>query len=452
MQRAPKRWHKPLFTQLGWFIRLRWLAGVTVLVGAAAEWRWLHWYPGHAGLMGMLGAGILGYNALLWLLMQRVPWVRRAGTMLLSLAWLQLLLDLGCLTLLTVLTGGLASPLTGFYVFHMIFASLLLPRPMAYAGASIAMLMLTGGLAIADRWPQALETRLALIGWMLTLLLTVWLSNRITRSLRKQRRRLLEQNQRIRMMSRKLQQQQQAMIQHEKMVAAGQMAAGVAHEIANPLASMDGLLQLMERRPEKLKPQAVTTLREQVSRINQIVRQMTRFAHPGDGQWRILGLNELVDKALGMVRFDPRMKRVKLELELAAGMPTVQVISESVQQVLVNLLLNALDAMEEVPEPRLLLRTKATQQYCSISIIDNGPGIKPEYQDRLFEPFFTTKPVGKGTGLGLAISYSLIREHGGEIIVESPPGNGTTFTVRLPTKGSGVREVNASSTPNLDSL
>ena len=351
---------------------------------------------------------------------------------LIAQAWAQLLLDLGCLTLLTLLTGGVHSPLLGFYVFHMVFASLLLPRQMAYAGASMAMLMLAAALWSSGNWPVMRRESALLLGWAVTLLATVWLANGMTRGLRRQRRRLLRQNRRIRAMSRKLRQQQQAMIQQEKMAASGRMAAGVAHEIANPLASIDGLLQLMERRPDRPRPEAVTTLREQVTRINQIVRRMTEFAHPGDGQWQVMPLNDLVNKSLEVIRFDPRLNRVTVERQLAEAMPPVNVQADAVQQVIINLTINALDAMEQVAAPKLVFRTGVAGGQCFFEVEDNGHGISPENRRRIFEPFFTTKPVGKGTGLGLSISYSLVRNQGGEIRVESKEGQGTRFTVRLP--------------------
>lgn len=435
MQLARSEWQRPLFQQLSWFIRLRWIAAVAVIAGAWIEWRWLRWYEGKAGQMAALGGAILAYNGILWLMMRRVEGARHTARVLLMLAWLQLLLDLGCLMLLALLTGGAGSPLLGFFVFHMVFASLLLPRQMAYAGASVAMVLLTAGLWATDQWPIGQQEQAVMLGWMLTLLITVWLANRITRNLRRQRRRLVRQNRRIKKMSWTLRRQQQGMIQQEKMAAVGQMAAGVAHEIANPLASMDSLMQLAERRPEKLKPELLQTLREQVKRINQIVRQMTAFAHPGEGQWQTMGLNEVVDKALEVIRYDPRLKRVVIDRQYAPNLPGVRMLAEHVQQVVINLVINALDAMEAAKEPKLTVKTGYGGGWCSIEVADNGTGMGPELRKRLFEPFFTTKPVGKGTGLGLSISYSLIRQHGGEIQVESREGAGSKFTVRLPVAG-----------------
>jgi C4-dicarboxylate-specific signal transduction histidine kinase len=236
-----------------------------------------------------------------------------------------------------------------------------------------------------------------------------------------------------------LKQQQQAMIQHEKMVAMGQMAAGVTHEIANPLASMDSLLQLMLRKPDRVRPEALQTLREQIGRINQIIAQMKTFAHPADMQQQTVALNEVVDQSLHMLRFDARLKQVTVERVFSPDAGSLPLLPQALQQVLVNLIINALDAMSNTAQPTLTIRTERREGWCLIEVADNGTGISPEHMGRLFEPLFTTKPVGKGTGLGLSISYSLVQKQGGSISVHSQPENGTRFTIRLPIDSGASR-------------
>src|SRR5205814_1737203 len=111
---------------------------------------------------------------------------------------------------------------------------------------------------------------------------------------------------------------------------------------------------------------------------------------------------------------------------------SLSLLPQALQQVLVNLIINAVDAMAETAQPKLTLRTERHEGWCEIEVADDGHGIRDEYMDRLFEPFFTTKPVGKGTGLGLSISYSLVQKQGGSISVRSQPGKGTAFMIRLP--------------------
>jgi len=227
------------------------------------------------------------------------------------------------------------------------------------------------------------------------------------------------------------------------MIAMGQMAAGITHEIANPLANMDSLLQLMDRKPEKLRPEAIATLREQIARMSQIIAQMKSFSHPVDTQRVRAPLNDTVIKAIEMLSFDKRLAKVKVTTELSPDIGQFSFMPQALQQVLVNLLVNALDAMSETENPTLIVRTERKDNWALIDITDNGHGIRPEHMVRLSEPFFTTKPVGKGTGLGLSISYNLIQQQGGNVSAKSNPGKGTTFTVRLP--------IPPSDTPQTDS-
>ena len=430
----------PLLMQLNWLIRLRWVAAAVVIVGTACDRLWLHWYE-HDLRMLALGAGIAAYNLALWLIvarMQRRQFRRSAS--LLATACGQILLDLAALTAFVLWTGGMESPLLGFYVFHMVFASFLLPWPIAYVGAAIATAMLFTSLWATDAWPTDLIHRLLTVGWVTMLIFTVYLANHITRSLRRHRLRLARQNQQIREMTDRLRHQQAAMIQHEKMAALGQMAAGVAHEIANPLASMDSLLQLLQRKPDQVRPDAVETLVKQVDRINAIVSQMTRFAHPGDSQWQRVSVSDMIEQALDMVRLDRRSRGVAVECDIGSDGGSIRVQPQAMQQVLVNLMINAMDAMADVAQPRLLIRATREAEHCLIRIIDNGHGIEPQHMDHLFEPFFTTKPVGKGTGLGLSVSYGIVRQHGGRIEVASESGRGATFTVYVPLNQGGSQD------------
>jgi two-component system NtrC family sensor kinase len=233
-------------------------------------------------------------------------------------------------------------------------------------------------------------------------------------------------------LNKELKRQQEALIQHEKMAAMGQMAAGVAHEISNPLANIHGVLQLVERYPDRMTADVIDSLREQAKRIDRIIRQMAYFAHPAETCWELTPINELVEQSLGMIRFDHRIRQVELVRNLSPTAGEASLMRHALHQVLVNIIINALDAVTGRPEPRLELATRREEKWCVIEISDNGRGIKPENLERIFEPFFTTKPVGEGTGLGLSISYSLIERHGGRFEVESTVGEGTTFSIRLP--------------------
>jgi signal transduction histidine kinase len=421
-----------IFSQLCWFIRLRWAAAAAVIAGTLADRLYLHWFSYHWHMLGV-GIVVAGYNLVLCALTRPSPSLLKNSAALIALAWAQILPDLACLALLTMWTNDVRSPLAGLFVLHMVFASLLLPRAMAYAGAAIAWLMLAAGLVAMNSWPDPQHAPIPM-GWALMLVTTVFVANHITENLRRHRERVLQQNQRIRMMSDQLRRQRQAMVQHEKMVAVGQMAAGVAHEITNPLASMDSMLQLLRRKPDRIAGETVERLAEQVGRITQIVRHLTRFAHPPEAQWQVVGIGDLIDRSLQLVRFDHRLRRVHVEQDVSPQTGQVRVQPQAIEQVLVNIILNALDAVADVPQPHLQIRASQREGQCRIEVSDNGHGIAPEHMDRLFEPFFTTKPVGKGTGLGLSISYSIVQQHGGRIEIDSQRGLGARFTICLPAR------------------
>jgi signal transduction histidine kinase len=440
----------PLTLQLEWFIRLRWIAAAVAILGATADGVWLK-FTADGRRIFWLGVAILAYNIAAHRVLQSISARPRRRRALLLLAWAQLLLDFAALTLLIIWTDGVRSPLLGFFVFHMVVASLLLPTQMAYASAAAAALILATGLGLTGQFPSELHPALFGLGQIVTLFMVVFVANRITRSMRRQQQRLREQNRRIRKMSRQVRRQQRAMIQHEKMVALGQMAAGVTHEIANPLASLDGLLQLMQRKPEKLRPDAINTLREQTARINQIVQQMKAFSHPIESEKQAIPLHEVVEKVLQLLRFDPRMRRVAVSRDLAPSVSSLPVLPLALEQVMLNLIINSLDAMSDVPKPALAIRAQRSDGQCLIEISDNGHGIRAEHMKRLFEPFFTTKPIGAGTGLGLSISYSLIRRQHGNISVRSELGEGTTFTIHLPVPERASQNREQNSEPNLAS-
>ncbi len=417
--------------QLRWLVNLRWIAGSIVVAGSLIDAFYLRWHE-QALWMAGIGIAILCYNNLLLLRVR--PGVRSREAAAGVSIWLHILPDLACLALLTAWTGGAQSPLLGFFVFHMVFTSMLLAPVQAYGGAAAAAIMLTVCLGWFSQWPETLGDRLVLIGWGVTLVLTVYLTNRITAALRRHRARLMAQNRRNRVLVQTLRRQQQAMIQQEKMVGLGQMAAGVAHEVSNPLASMDGVLQLMQRHERHVKPENIQALRQQVQRIKQTVRQLTDFAHPTEYHWENVPINSVIESALQMVRFDHRRRAVAIEKQFAEENTVIQVQTHALQQVLTNLLFNALDALDEVTNPQLEIGAACDGSACRIWVRDNGPGVPPQHLDRVFEPFFTTKPVGKGTGLGLAICYNLIRNQGGRIEFVSRPGQGVTATIHLPVR------------------
>ncbi|MFO0829383.1 MAG: ATP-binding protein [Phycisphaerales bacterium] len=437
-QRIERGRERLLHGEIRWLIRLRWVAGALVLAGGLANWRWLHWYDVGAGPVA-LGAVILVCNLACWAVLRRQPRMTLRMRWLLAFASVQIHLDLAWLTALVVWTGGSASPLLGAYFFHMLFASLLQPRVRAYGVAGAAVLLLSVGLMLTNQWPVSRHDRLVVAGWMVMMPVTVYLTDRVTAALYRRELTRVRQYERLHKMAARLRTQQAALVQGEKMAAMGEVAAGIAHEITNPLASMDSVLQLMERRPTEPKPESIALLREQVQRILRIVRQLTTYAHPGRGAIEVVSLNDVVRSSLEMLALNERARHVQVEANLPESVGGVAANPHTFQQVLTNILLNALDAVDGRPEPHIHVRTRRDDDHVVVEVSDNGSGIEQEHLQRIFEPFFTTKPVGRGTGLGLSICARLIREQRGRIDVASKVGEGTTFSIVLPAPRTATR-------------
>jgi signal transduction histidine kinase len=218
----------------------------------------------------------------------------------------------------------------------------------------------------------------------------------------------------------------------EKLAAMGTLASGVAHEVNNPLASISSLIQMMQTKQnldddtkEKLK-----LISEQIQRITQVTRDMMDFARVRPAAKSAVDVNGLIETSLRLASFDKSFQKLELNKDLAGNLPKVYADADQLQQVFLNLLLNARDAMPEGGE--LCIKTAASEKEVQIEISDNGVGIDDANRQKIFDPFFTTKQAGKGTGLGLAVCYGIVTAHGGRIEVSSNNSNGTSFLITLP--------------------
>ncbi|MGE0353125.1 MAG: nitrogen regulation protein NR(II) [Gemmatimonadales bacterium] len=238
---------------------------------------------------------------------------------------------------------------------------------------------------------------------------------------------------------------QQQILQSEKLSAMGQLAAGVMHEINNPLATISACIAALESRLEDFPEPGRTALEEyleiidkEVLRCTSIVDGLLDFARPKGKTKALIAINPLVEDALFLLKHHKGYKRLQLQRELAGDLPDVFGNNEQLIQVFMAMMLNAVDAMEG--GGRLTVRTSfdpAMSDELCIEISDTGIGIPHADLSRIFEPFYTTKPPGRGTGLGLSICYGIIAEHGGHIDVESEPGRGSTFRICLPVVDPG---------------
>jgi two-component system NtrC family sensor kinase len=230
-------------------------------------------------------------------------------------------------------------------------------------------------------------------------------------------------------------------IETGRLASIGELAAGIAHEINNPVAIMvqeagwiDDLLgegdPLGGENLEEIT-RAVSQIRTQGDRCKEITYKLLSFARKTDPTVREVNLNEVVDEVIGLTSQKTRYANVRIETELSADLPTVQASPSELQQVLLNLVNNAIDAIER-PGGTVTVLTRMAGDEVALEVRDTGKGIPEANLGRIFDPFFTTKPVGQGTGLGLPICYGIVEKMGGRITVESEIEKGTTFTVFIP--------------------
>ncbi len=224
---------------------------------------------------------------------------------------------------------------------------------------------------------------------------------------------------------------QQQVDQSEKLVVIGQLAAGVAHEIGNPLTSISSLVQVIQRKTkDEFVSEQLITIKENIDRISKIVRELVDFSRPPSFEKMIIDITDVVKTALGIVKYDKRVKKVDFKTEFADEIPKVDIVPDQVLQVFVNILINALDAVKG--NGIITVKTYKDQDSVYVEIIDDGMGMDQQTLNKIFDPFFTTKEVGKGTGLGLSVSYGIVKKFHGDILVESETGTGSKFIVKLP--------------------
>lgn len=266
-----------------------------------------------------------------------------------------------------------------------------------------------------------------------------------TRKLITERDQLLQRQQRI----------EQSLLQQEKMASLGQLAAGVAHELNNPLGFIYSNLNTLNvylddlRKVLKQQPTLVTNLPnidvnfllddgkdlieeslEGARRARDIINNLRSYAHPDDKTTCVMPLNQLLDSAVKIARTQIKHNSV-INLKLSAENPSVIVNANQLNQVILNLIINANQAVAE-GQGRITVSSGTIADHCYFDVTDNGCGIAPEVQTKIFEPFFTTKDVGKGTGLGLSLSKAIIDQHRGQIALQHSSPNGSIFRVTLP--------------------
>jgi two-component system NtrC family sensor kinase len=236
--------------------------------------------------------------------------------------------------------------------------------------------------------------------------------------------------------TKELKEMQAHLIQSEKLASLGKLAAGVAHEINNPLGGILIYSHLILEDMDKGSSyyENLRKIIKETTRCKEIVKGLLEFARPKEPETSIVNINDVVEKSLSIMETKTLFQNIKIKKKYSSSLPKITADSAQLQQVFINIILNAAEAMDG--NGSLIIETGINDQEEQIYIRfqDSGPGIPEEVKSRLFEPFFTTKEVGRGTGLGLAISYSFIRKHNGTIDVKSKVNEGSTFIVKLPIK------------------
>ena len=410
-----------LAERLRWFIRLRWFAVGGILVAAAAvsalglavSWRNLF------GLAGLLAALNVVYAAL-----------SRRGVSPLPFTWWQIVADLTVLTLALHVSGGIENPFAFFYVFHVIIASILLPRGVSYLVAGIATLCFFA-MAGLEHLRILPHTDLGFVRWedarylvgasaviASTLFSASYLASTIMEGLRRKEEEMRRFNERL--------------LQTEKLAAIGQLAAGIAHELNTPLASIAGyaeeLGEIVKGGADGKIVQYTGVIRAQTERCKAITQSLLNFARKSEIRVQAVDVNSVVREAIDYLRFKKRAQELRIETDLGE-VPRVQVDPGQLLQVFLSILVNAADAIEGGGRIRVKSRADKDVQ---VVVADTGSGIPEENLKKVFEPFFTTKEPGQGTGLGLSLSYGIVKQMGGTIDLKSKVGEGTEVTIALP--------------------
>jgi len=243
-----------------------------------------------------------------------------------------------------------------------------------------------------------------------------------------------------------LRDKQEQLVQAGKLATLGELTTGVAHELNNPLNNtglfVGNAIDLIELGATE-KGQIVRELRhamQQVGKATEIISHLRTFGRAAPVSREPISLRQVIERALSLMREQLRLREIEVALHLGPEEPVVVGNPIQLEQVFINLLTNARDAVADSPRKAIRISDSVGAEGVEVALTDTGPGIPPGLEQRIFDPFFTTKEVGKGTGLGLSITYGIVKEHGGTISVTSRPGEGATFLLHLPLVSAETQE------------
>jgi signal transduction histidine kinase len=339
--------------------------------------------------------------------------------------------------LLCAYESGPNSPFRLYYLLSLICCAIRYPRRTTYVTCGLDCLSY-GAVFVAepvgDRNPSLFLLTLVILVWV------TWAAGAMARLLKRAGEELrdlntaLRENQtqletRITERTRELEESQAQVLHQEKMAAFGLLAAGIAHEVGNPLTSISSVVQVLERRdPDAYTREKLGLVTGQLARIQGTLRELVTFSRPASDQRGRVSVREVIDEALGIAKFYKGGKNRVIAATAPADLPPLVGVRDQFVQVVFNLVLNAIDATGK--GGRIEVGAVADGGQVVLTVADDGGGIDPAHRARLFRPYFTTKK--HGTGLGLFVIRRIVEAHGGAVSVESEPGKGATFRVALP--------------------
>jgi len=339
--------------------------------------------------------------------------------------------------LLCLYEAGLDSPFRLYYLLSLICCAVRYNRRITFFTCGLDCLSYGALFAItppADRQESAFLLTLVILIWV------TWAAGELAELLKRAGSELKTLNDeltaskllledRIVERTQQLEESQAQVLHQEKMAAFGLLAAGIAHEVGNPLTSISGIVQMLDRRDlDTYTREKLGIVTGQLARIQAILRELITFSRPASDQRGRVHIRDVVDEALGIAKYYKGGKNREIIIGVDPVLPTLMAVRDQLVQVVFNLVLNAIDATGK--GGRIAVTATADERTISLMVSDDGAGIELTVRERLFRPYFTTKK--HGTGLGLFVTKRIVDAHGGRISVTSEVGQGTTFTVSLP--------------------
>jgi signal transduction histidine kinase len=340
--------------------------------------------------------------------------------------------------------GGLESPFRYYYFLSLICCAIRHSPRITYVTCALHCASFT--LLYLALAPDQRQQPLALILNLVVLAWVTWASNALALLLKYVGDHLqvlngaLRENQthleaRIAERTQELQDAQAHVLHQEKMAAFGLLAAGIAHEVGNPLTSISSMVQMLQRREcDAYSQEKLTLVSGQLQRIQTTLRELVNFSRPASTERSKIDFGEIIAEALNIAKYYQRTKGRVITPRVPPDLPVIHGVRDQLVQVLLNLVLNAIDATAK--GGRIEIRVERHPMELEVQVCDDGPGIAAEHAARVFQPYFTTKK--HGTGLGLFVTRKLVLDHGGTVDYVSRSGAGTEFRVRLPLNADGV--------------